>query len=1080
MRLIIALVYLLIAYGSLFPFNFSLAELSLQYSKLLRIELTSLGDILANIALFIPLGFLYGLIAKQLEKHDINYVLLLKVTAFALLLQLIQIALPTRDQNITDVLFNLCGFIGAYYGVLLLRITFKISMMKLQHLPIAIALTYLLSELVPFVPSIDFQGFKDSIKPLMVLPSVDILGSVLFTSIIWLLVIRLLSFQSMIVPIKTTLLLWLAMLLSKVIVYSNHLSYIDLISPLLAIFIASNIRLTDERITKLLIMVVLLVFTVSSVASLGQTDIIIEMFIPFHAYLTGQLAVAVQGMLFKLFLFSAMIWLAFELAWPVKKVAFFLAFFITVLETAQLFMPSRTSDYSDVLLVIFAYLLVRKLGDYFVSQQTELMPNAEGKAQDYTAQKQAYNVSPWRKVALAFVTVYLVFYFSVNFFLTIPGVPYNLVELFQHQASLVDLFFFLVFLLLLAGGSAAIAQQCIKESKDFSKKLVVLHLATLTLSFIFLALAVTPESIEDIVGAAKLPQIIYKNQTSDHLVMVLAKVVSLSYTVNVARYVEFLFRFVFLYALVQVPLTFWFIISHNGVAAANKVKAALISINFIILSYLVVFTFAVTDNLTELVASPVLLIVALFMLTASLVLAMRFIQRNKPLWAVILTVVIALVSWPMSQYVFEQVIIKYGYVFSAFDFLIGGGREHKITEQALILRWLTLMVVFQWLLILVSLKVKILPPISLSKSSFKKMVKYTSLAGVLLVLFFLGNRLFGEHLHWQTLVQHFSDDAKHGYHIDKSTPMLPKVIKPGIIYLNDQRVADLTSAFKLAKQGDVIRLTAGHYQQAAVLYANDVSIIGELGAVIFGKSIQGKGALVIKGDNTYIEGIECHSIYVPDNNGVCVRLEGKGITLNKVHFHHAQGGLLGSRKGGDIRIENSRFEHLGDGAFYHGIYTLEQTRLFIHNSYLLNNRNAGHEIKSRSYHTEITHSVVAASQSKDSRLIDVPNGGILIIRDNILVEGPFSENHDLLSWGVEGVKHPQGQIIIENNIFIADKKSARLIAIKNAPSDIRINNNIVIGDISGLSKDENVFFKSRSEVSLPLAPEIPLLENQVK
>jgi hypothetical protein len=331
-------------------------------------------------------------------------------------------------------------------------------------------------------------------------------------------------------------------------------------------------------------------------------------------------------------------------------------------------------------------------------------------------------------------------------------------------------------------------------------------------------------------------------------------------------------------------------------------------------------------------------------------------------------------------------------------------------------------------------------------------------------------------MHWQTINQYYFSKDSFDFSEDTSKAKITQVSTSGSIYLNGRQMEDLASAMKMAKDSDVIHISSGLYKQAGILMADNVRIIAELGAAVYGATKAGKGALVIKGDNTYIEGLECHSIYVPDNNGVCIRLEGKGITLDNVYFHHAQGGLLGSPKGGDISINNSRFEHLGDGTFYHGIYTLKETRLYINNSYFLNNRNGGHEIKSRSFHTEITNSVIASSQSRDSRLIDVPNGGSLIIKNNVLVEGPFSENHDLLSWGVEGIIHPKERVLIQDNLIISDKKSAQLISFKRKPNSLNILDNIVIGDITALPKEGNIFFDKRSELSILPAPFIPTLE----
>jgi len=1078
MRFFITLLYLLIAYGSLFPFDFSLIEFSQNYHHVLRFKLTSLGDTVANVALFAPLGLFYGLMSHYVSQPLLNSRLLVKVAFFAIILQLLQIALPTRDQNIVDVIFNLVGFVAGYYAVFLLRLPNQLPTLKLQHLPIAIGLLYILSELVPFVPSIDFQAIKDSIKPLLLCPSIDIVWSIIFTSALWLLVIRLFSFQCDCAPIKNTTQVWLLMIAAKVIIYGVSLSYVDLLAPLIAIMLASILTIQSEKFTKLLLCLVLACFFTASMASLGDKSIALELFIPFHGYLSGHLAVAVQGVLFKLFLFSAVFWLAFELMWPVKRVALLLGGLVLFIELAQLFMPSKTTDFADVLLVYLAYRLVRNVGDFLALHQEV---NAANSLELNTKEKVSFslNAKPaWLKQTILFSGLFLLLYLSVNVLFSLSALPANVAELFRHQGSLIDVFFFLMFLILFSTSSALIVRYLSQTDVVKISQLLMLHFTLLFCCFVLLSIAVTFESIEDIVGSAKLPQLLYKHQTSEQFGMVLVKVFSMTNIAIAARYLEFSFRFIFLVTLIQIPLTLWLLISHSKISAADKVKVTCVSFALIVLAYLVVFTFAVTDNLTELIASPLLFVVALMLLTVSTVYSINQIKKRKVIQAIIVTCLFAYLSWFLAQYVFELVIIKYGFVFSAFDFILAGSREHKLATSALMFRWSIGIFLAQWLFILGNFWLESLKPIKVSRAAKSLIKKGTVVVLAVACIAYISNRLFGEHLHWQTLQQHFANTHKQSYVIDSSTAYLPETITTGQVILNNKPMVDLISAFKLAQDGDIIRLSAGFYQQAAILKASNVSIIAEKGAVIFGKTVESKGALVIKGDHTYIEGLECHSIYVPDNNGVCVRLEGKGLTLNNVYFHHAQGGLLGSPKGGDIRIEQSRFEHLGDGAFYHGVYTLERTRLFINNSYFLNNRNAGHEIKSRSSHTEIVNSTIAASQSRDSRLVDVPNGGVFILRDNLLVEGVYSENHDLLSWGVEGVKHSTGSIIIENNVFVSDKASARLISLRDGPKTKSIVNNIVIGQILGFEKEDNLFFTNRAEASLPRAPKLPKLPKE--
>jgi VanZ family protein len=1079
MRLLIIFLYLLIAYGSLFPFNFSLTEFSQQYSSLLSTKISGLGDVLANIVLFFPLGFIYALRLRQEEtnhKNSQKLVMWSSVFIFALVLQVLQIALPERDQNIVDVFFNMLGFAFSLFSARYINIPNKYYEVKLSYLPIGIALAYVFSELSPFVPTLDFQEIKNGFKPLFVVPSLGILSELFYVFIMWLLVIRLVSFQRS-TPFKSLLVLWLAMLIAKVVIYSNNITYVDIFAPIFALLIAFLVKLTTENVTKSIFYLSLCAFTIYSFSYIDTPNISYTSFIPFSSYLMGNVYSAIQTFIFKLFFFGAMIWLSLELSYSMKKTTISLCLLTFFIEIIQIFMPSRTTDFGDVSLVFIAYLLVRHLGDYLANEEEKNI-DIHHTVEHKNAQGGPSYHKPKLILFLYLFTTFCFFYISINFLLNIPGVPSNVKELFYKGGSLSDLVFFYVFLHGLGGASFFIANKAIKYKVLEVWKIIGLHCFTLSILFLCIWFSVSGESIRDLVGASTLRQAIYANQTSQHFLMITVKVLGLSLVANIAQFLDLLFRFSALLGLVQIPFTFWLMSFNPSVRGRKLIALIVISAFMLLVCFHIVFTFSITDNLTELILSPFALVLSLVALSFSIALSILLITKKRYLIMISLIVVTALLSWPLSIVVFDQNIVKYGYTFSALDFLIGAGRETPLDNTVLMLRWTLLIFCFQTVMVIGCLLIREWPIFSFIKIKPFKLIKALWILFSLMFLIYLGNRLFGDSMHWQTLSQYLSNKEQVNYAQDNSVVDIHEKLAPGDIYLNEKRMSDLASAMSQAKDFDTIRITKGHYKQAGILKASHVRVVAETGAVIFGKTTSGKGALLIKGDDNYIEGLECHSIYVSDNNGVCVRLEGRGITLNNVYFHHAQGGLLGSKKGGDIRIENSRFEHLGDGAFYHGIYTFKETRLFINNSRFLNNRNGGHEIKSRSSHTEITNSVIASSQSWDSRLIDAPNGGVLIIKNNILIEGPFSENHDLLSWGVEIITHRLEKLIITDNLIIADKSKARLISLKREPSHVMINDNIVVGTISGLPFESNLFFDNRSTLSIPAAPFIPDLQSK--
>ena len=276
----------------------------------------------------------------------------------------------------------------------------------------------------------------------------------------------------------------------------------------------------------------------------------------------------------------------------------------------------------------------------------------------------------------------------------------------------------------------------------------------------------------------------------------------------------------------------------------------------------------------------------------------------------------------------------------------------------------------------------------------------------------------------------------------------------------------IANAVKAAETGDIIRIAPGVYEEAAVLRAHSVTILAERGAHMRNVAAENKAALVIKGDNITIKGLECSGIRVPDRNGACIRLEGKNLTLQDVYFHDSESGILGG--GGRLLIEDSRFERLGaDTGQSHGLYVWGD-EVIIRNSWFLSGKQQGHEIKSGAARTVIEESLLASLDGQDSRLLDAMKGGEVIIRNSILEMGPKSANHEMIGVGYEGISHKVNSALIEGNTIIIDRPGGVLYG---GPVSAQIRNNVIIG---GEQIDKNEWFPDRESAGIPPYPLLPL------
>jgi hypothetical protein len=295
---------------------------------------------------------------------------------------------------------------------------------------------------------------------------------------------------------------------------------------------------------------------------------------------------------------------------------------------------------------------------------------------------------------------------------------------------------------------------------------------------------------------------------------------------------------------------------------------------------------------------------------------------------------------------------------------------------------------------------------------------------------------------------------------------------------DDCGYTSIAAALAAAPAGATVRIRPGIYREAAVLRAHRVSVLAEPGARMVGVAAQGKAALVIKGDDATIEGLECSGIWVPDGNGACVRAEGANLTLRRVYFHDSQEGILGGR--GRVVIEDSVFERLGGDAELglgqaHAIYIGHRAdELVVRRSRVLASKEEGHEIKSRAKRTFIEDSVVASLDGRDSRLIDVPNGGVVVVRGNVLEKGPSSSNPDMIGIGLErgrnsDIDHAVNSTLIEGNTILYDRADrVRLFRARGVPSPTVTGNTVVGGP--PYRGGGNKWFADRRAAGLPPYP----------
>jgi hypothetical protein len=272
-----------------------------------------------------------------------------------------------------------------------------------------------------------------------------------------------------------------------------------------------------------------------------------------------------------------------------------------------------------------------------------------------------------------------------------------------------------------------------------------------------------------------------------------------------------------------------------------------------------------------------------------------------------------------------------------------------------------------------------------------------------------------------------------------------------------------TARFKLpseaaarARSGDTIHIAPSDYTDCAVIRASGLTIeaTGE-GATIGDKSCAGKGIFVIDGNDVTVRNITFQHAAVQDQNGAGIRAEGRNLTIARCKFIDNENGILANpAHGSTIRILDSDFSGNGkcEGACAHGIYIGVIDRLEIAHSRFID-QHVGHHIKSRARTTVLIDNDVAdGPDGNSSYLIDIPNGGDVLIQGNRLQKGKMSENTGTaVPIGEEGVTNPTNELVIRDNTFVSDLPNETVFVRNGTTTPAMLSGNHLQGRITPLT-----------------------------
>lgn len=240
-----------------------------------------------------------------------------------------------------------------------------------------------------------------------------------------------------------------------------------------------------------------------------------------------------------------------------------------------------------------------------------------------------------------------------------------------------------------------------------------------------------------------------------------------------------------------------------------------------------------------------------------------------------------------------------------------------------------------------------------------------------------------------------------------------------------EKIATITEAARLAKDGEIIEIRSGIYVGQPVVWTQHDLLIRGLGErpvmLADGKNAEGKGLWVVRGGKLRIENIEFRGAKVPQGNGAGIRLEKGQLTIDSCRFVDNEMGILTANFPElSLDVVNSEFSNAprDDLDLHHLLYVGAIGKFTLRGSYFYNGY-LGHLVKSRARENHILYNMMADGVAgKASYELEFPNGGIAYVIGNVIAQSAGTSNPSILAYGAEGARWPENALYLTHNTLV--------------------------------------------------------------
>jgi len=377
-----------VAYGSLYPFHFRDPGGLGPLQAVLRTwnVAPGRGDLLANIVLYLPIGFFCVRLFPSSLSEPLRFALTtLFGTSLSVGVELAQYFDPGRVPSAGDVYTNAGGTaLGAVAG-LVFAYDIRLSLVRdirSRPFPALLIASWLGYRLYPYVPTINLHKYVDVFRALVLNPQLGRYECFRYT-VMWLTIAALLETMAKQRRSRRLLPLFaVAVVSAKIVIISQELNANELVGITAGFAIWLMIIGQPFKVRAFLIVLPLLAYITLWRLEPFQFDSVARPFgwLPFYSLLNGSLEVNTESYLEKVFYYGSTIWFMGEAGLPILAAGVVTGGVLFATSIAEIYLPMRSAEVTDAVIALvvalLALVLTPKGADPIAARSPRPLPRA--------------------------------------------------------------------------------------------------------------------------------------------------------------------------------------------------------------------------------------------------------------------------------------------------------------------------------------------------------------------------------------------------------------------------------------------------------------------------------------------------------------------------------------------------------------------------------------------------------------------------------------------------------------------------------------------------------------------------------